>query len=203
MNLQKWYPVTRLRSFFFVTMMIWLIVSSMRIFPYYLSYFNEFCGGPSKGHFFLSDSNLSWGQGQKELGRYISKEKIGDFKFFSSFGNQAEHNYYKIEYQPWETQDFYIPSEGIYIIDVFDLHNIIMSDKEKFLFFKLVEPREIIANIFWLYEIRYKGETPKDFLRKCWMSNEENGYLFWGLRGRTRELFNRSYGSSHLVWKNY
>ncbi len=40
----------------------WAFASALRIHPHYLSYFNEIVGGPNKGHEYLLDSNIDWGQ---------------------------------------------------------------------------------------------------------------------------------------------
>ncbi len=44
------------------TAMIWLLVSSLYVYPHSLSYFNEVAGGSSNGHFHLLDGNVDWGQ---------------------------------------------------------------------------------------------------------------------------------------------
>lgn len=38
------------------------IVSTLRVYPHQLAYFNEFSGGPDNGHRHLLDSNIEWGQ---------------------------------------------------------------------------------------------------------------------------------------------
>jgi hypothetical protein len=40
----------------------WIAIASLVAHPHYLSYFNEFAGGPSRGHRYLLDANLDWGQ---------------------------------------------------------------------------------------------------------------------------------------------
>ncbi len=40
----------------------WAVVSSLWYYPHSLSYFNELVGGPKNGHYYLLDSNISWGQ---------------------------------------------------------------------------------------------------------------------------------------------
>jgi 4-amino-4-deoxy-L-arabinose transferase-like glycosyltransferase len=41
---------------------VWIAIASLVAHPHYLSYFNELVGGPSKGHRYLLDANLDWGQ---------------------------------------------------------------------------------------------------------------------------------------------
>jgi hypothetical protein len=43
-------------------LLAWSIVSSARVFPHSLGYFNEFGGGPYGGHYHLGASNIDWGQ---------------------------------------------------------------------------------------------------------------------------------------------
>lgn len=49
---------------------LFVAVSSLRTFPYYLPYSNEAFGGPSKTHLNLHDSNADWGQ---DLGRLAGR----------------------------------------------------------------------------------------------------------------------------------
>ncbi len=46
-------------------------VSSLRAFPNYLPYSNEFWGGPAKTYRVLTDSNVDWGQGLPAVKRYL------------------------------------------------------------------------------------------------------------------------------------
>ncbi len=51
----------------------WAAVSTMRIHPHYLSYFNELAGGPDNGWRYLADSNIDWGQDLLEFKTWIDK----------------------------------------------------------------------------------------------------------------------------------
>ncbi|MDD5544897.1 MAG: glycosyltransferase family 39 protein, partial [Acidobacteriia bacterium] len=64
-------------------MLGWHIVSSLLAFPYSLSYFNEFVGGPSKGIYWLDDSNIDWGQELKGVKRYMDLNGIRVITLFS------------------------------------------------------------------------------------------------------------------------
>lgn len=50
--------------------------SSLRSYPHYLAYFNEFIGGPKNGYKYLVDSNLDWGQDLKFLKKYLDGKDI-------------------------------------------------------------------------------------------------------------------------------
>ena len=67
---------------------------ALRIHPDPLAYFNEIAGGPHRGHRYLVDSNLDWGQDLKALKRYLDDNGIATVKL-SYFGS-AEPAYYGI-----------------------------------------------------------------------------------------------------------
>jgi hypothetical protein len=54
-----------------VLLAAWQAVSVVGIAPYYLSYFNSFCGGPYEGYRYLVDSSLDWGQDLPSLRREL------------------------------------------------------------------------------------------------------------------------------------
>lgn len=54
----------------------WYLLENIKIFPYYLAYFNQVIGGPSQGYKYVVDSNLDWGQDLKRLAQWIEKNNI-------------------------------------------------------------------------------------------------------------------------------
>ncbi|MGA5302606.1 ArnT family glycosyltransferase [Nucisporomicrobium flavum] len=60
----RWAKVTA------AVLAVFVAVSSLRTFPYYLPYSNEAFGGPEKTHLRLHDSNVDWGQ---DLGRLADR----------------------------------------------------------------------------------------------------------------------------------
>jgi len=95
---RTWLAPLLISTLVFVT-----ALSSLRIVPHQLAYFNEFVGGPEQGYRYLSDSNLDWGQDLKGLKAYIEKEKL-PIIYLSYFGT-APPSYYGIRYQ-------YVPGKG-------------------------------------------------------------------------------------------
>jgi hypothetical protein len=53
--------------------LLWLVGANLYIHPHYLSYFNELIGGPARGHLYLADSNVDWGQDLKRLAAYARR----------------------------------------------------------------------------------------------------------------------------------
>jgi hypothetical protein len=72
-------------------------ISSLHVAPHQLAYFDKFFDGPDRGHYYLSDSNLDWGQDLKGLKAHMEKEKL-PIIYLSYFGT-APPSYYGIRYQ--------------------------------------------------------------------------------------------------------
>jgi hypothetical protein len=72
----------------------WLIVATLWIHPHFLAYFNELIGGPRRGHLYLADSNIDWGQDMKRLARYARSHPGEAFKlsYFGS-GNPLKYGF--------------------------------------------------------------------------------------------------------------
>lgn len=58
------------------SLLMWLMAANAWIYPHYLSYFNEFIGGPSQGYKYLADSNVDWGQDLLRLSDYMQAESL-------------------------------------------------------------------------------------------------------------------------------
>jgi 4-amino-4-deoxy-L-arabinose transferase-like glycosyltransferase len=63
----------RRRAVIPVLLCLWLAGTTLLHAPNYLSYFNLIAGGPSRGHEFLCDSNIDWGQDLIELKAWLDK----------------------------------------------------------------------------------------------------------------------------------
>ena len=66
--------------------------------PDYIAYFSEICGGPARGHLYLADSNLDWGQDLLRLRSYMEKNHIPSVAI-SHFG-LVDPVVYGIDYVP-------------------------------------------------------------------------------------------------------
>jgi len=79
-------------------LLAWFVGEAAFIFPQHLAYFNEFVGGPARGHRYLVDSNLDWGQDLIRLRREMERRNIDRVKL-SYFGSALPERY-GIDYQP-------------------------------------------------------------------------------------------------------
>jgi hypothetical protein len=85
----------------------WIGVSSLRIHPHYLAYFNEAAGGPRHGHEWLVDSNLDWGQSLPALRAWMDAHGVDEVNL-AYFGT-ADPAYYGIRYQYLPSYDYLRP----------------------------------------------------------------------------------------------
>jgi hypothetical protein len=63
---------------------IWLVIGTVRNYPHFITYTNEFSALAGKKYEIFSDSNLDWGQGLISLNKYIlqTKPKAVRFSYF-------------------------------------------------------------------------------------------------------------------------
>ncbi|MFC9910736.1 glycosyltransferase family 39 protein [Streptomyces sp. NPDC127197] len=77
-------------------LVIFVAVSSLRTYPYYLPYSNEAFGGPEKTRLRLHDSNVDWGQ---DLGRLADRlrERHGGERIWLVYKGSGVPSFYGIE----------------------------------------------------------------------------------------------------------
>jgi hypothetical protein len=95
----------------------WMVVSSLSIYPYCLSYFNELVGGPTKGHEHLIDASIDWGQGMFDLKRWYDRNPEARPLYLDLFNN--------VEMKRFGIEELPIPhplSPGWYAISLHRLH---------------------------------------------------------------------------------
>jgi hypothetical protein len=62
-------------------LLLWQLVTTMRVAPNYMAYGNEGWGGPLQVRRYLSDSNVDWGQQLKTVKQYLDRNHITDCWF--------------------------------------------------------------------------------------------------------------------------
>jgi 4-amino-4-deoxy-L-arabinose transferase-like glycosyltransferase len=77
---------------------LWLAAESARIYPYGISYFNQWAGGPNNGWRYLADSNNDWGQDWPQVARYAEEHGV----------EEVEFSYFGLD-RPW----FYMPGHQV------------------------------------------------------------------------------------------
>jgi len=149
-----------------------LIIGTFLIAPYYLTYFNEIAGGPDRGRYILSDSNLDWGQDLVGLKNYLDRNNLSSIKL-SYFGISHPTAYgLTTEALPpvrtamndqgaWWLKTYYPldPAPGKYAISVANLMGGIWIDPAEYAFFRDRQPDTTIGNSIYLYTIAPRGEA--------------------------------------------
>jgi len=160
-------------KFFIITLfLVWYIYSCIKIHPWHISYFNEIIGGPENGYKFLTDSNIDWGQGLKELGNWYKKNNLKGI-YLSYFGTGDPH-YYGIKYIPigfvnpmlpemrsGDKISFSSKDNIFFAISVTNLQATYYENKKVFNWLKEIRPYKIISYSIFIYDL-----TDKPFLLK-------------------------------------
>jgi len=133
-----------------------------RVAPNYLAYFNELAGGPGNGYTELVDSNLDWGQGLKELKRWLEEKKIADPVYLCYFGT-ADPRYHGIlhhnlpggyQFEPQQGFDVLKPG-GLIAISATSLQGVYLSVANRKIWREVLEhsvPVGTIGYSIFLYQ---------------------------------------------------
>jgi hypothetical protein len=144
------------------TVLTFTIISSLRIAPHQLAYFNEIIGGPGEGYRYLADSSLDWGQDLKGVKAFMDKEKI-PIIYLSYFGS-APPSYYGIRYQyvpgtwplEWPPPNDIVPPAAprkILAISVNNLQDVFTSHEPLFGWLRLRQPIAKIGYSIFVYDL--------------------------------------------------
>ncbi|MGH7847597.1 MAG: ArnT family glycosyltransferase [Candidatus Binatia bacterium] len=147
--------------------LVFTAISSLRIAPHQLAYFNETIGGPDQGYRYLGDSNLDWGQGLKGIKAYMEEEKL-PIIYFSYFGT-APPSYYGIRYQyvpgtgtlEWPPPADRVPTGAprkILAISVYNLQDVSTPDDPLFRWLWTRQPVAKIGYSIFVYDLTHDQE---------------------------------------------
>jgi Dolichyl-phosphate-mannose-protein mannosyltransferase len=137
-------------------------ISSLRITPHQLAYFNESVGGPAQGYRYLNDSNLDWGQDLKGLKAYMEKEQL-PIIYLSYFGT-APPDYYGIRYQyvagkgalDWPPPSDKVPADAarkILAISVYNLQDVSRPHDPLFSWLWARQPVAKVGYSIFIYDL--------------------------------------------------
>lgn len=97
---EKNLPFKLIKYSILIILILWQAVSVIRIYPHFLSYFNETVGGPNNGYIYTVNSNLDWGQDLKRLKKWIDEEKIDEI-YVDYFGGADSKYHLGEKLKPW------------------------------------------------------------------------------------------------------
>ncbi len=135
-----------------VGLLAWYLFSGLRQSPDFLPYFNEFVGGSEQGVYYLSDSNLDWGQDLSQLVEFMAENPEAQFSYFGP-GDTA---WAGIEQRPLTDYDGFAPANpapGSYAISASHIQGIQLKDWDFFDWFRRQEPVGNLGHSILLYEV--------------------------------------------------
>ena len=86
-------------------LLVWYIVGSVRAYPHFISYANEFAGPAGSRYQLLTDSNIDWGQSLPDIADFVRREQPGHLSF-SYFGRDNGNPYGLMSNRAWESYRF-------------------------------------------------------------------------------------------------
>ncbi len=134
------------------------IISAFLIYPHYLAYFNILVGGPDRGHEYLIDSNIDWGQDLKGLGIWVRENNLeNETMSLAYFGHEPPELRGITRYKQLKCFE----TTGLVAISVNVLQNINMRDGECSAWLNKYSPIEKIGYSIFVYNI-----TNPDLMQK-------------------------------------
>lgn len=85
---------------FVVALCGWYLYENLKVYPYYLTYFNQVAGGPEGGHLYVVDSNLDWGQDLRRFADWVNRKQINKISF---------------DYFGWSDQTYFLKDKLVWI----------------------------------------------------------------------------------------
>ncbi|MFA6183573.1 MAG: glycosyltransferase family 39 protein [Parcubacteria group bacterium] len=82
-------------------LLVWVVAEPIINYPYYLSYFNQFAGGPKNGYHYVTDSNADWGQDLKRFKTFLDQHPEIDNIRLNYFGGGKPEYYLGSKFTDW------------------------------------------------------------------------------------------------------
>jgi hypothetical protein len=146
---------------FIFVFLSWYALSSLSVFPYYLTHFNELVGGHKNGYIYVTDSNLDWGQDLKRLTKWVEKQGIDKIKV-DYFGGATVEYYLGEKYEEWHGDWNPEDAKGSYlsVSATFLQQGRAIPDKgfdkptDCYMWLNKYEPVTVIGNSIFVYYIK-------------------------------------------------
>jgi hypothetical protein len=155
-------------------LLLWSVVSSLRLFPHQEAFFNELAGDWDHWSELLVDSNLDWGQDLPALRQVMDQQGIPDVNL--AYFGKAVPEKYGVRYRPLfsylrfmegielNAYNPYTPEPGWYAISAtslrLGLHQ--AENLDLYAFFRNRRPDARAGYSIYLYNITYPAATPVD-----------------------------------------
>jgi hypothetical protein len=153
------YPRRPISLAGFCLFAFWYILGAWSVFPHYLTFFNEFAGGPDGGYRYLADSSVDWGQGLKTLKRHLDEQDVQPV-YLAAFSS-IDPALYDLQFRPIPptmgapitlTARFN-PRPGVYAISPVPLQGVWVLDPDTYDWFRHRQPVERVGHNFFIYNV--------------------------------------------------
>ncbi len=132
-----------------VALLFWHAYEAIRIYPDYLSHFNQLIGGPDQGHRYLRDSNIDWGQDLKGVAEWAHENHHGEITLVTISPVDMKKAY-GVEWRLMAPEENLQPGPYVYALG---LHNF---DTAKWT--QHIKPDKIVGHSVWIYDFTKKGD---------------------------------------------
>ncbi|HOW28013.1 MAG TPA: hypothetical protein PK876_05895 [Elusimicrobiota bacterium] len=144
--------------------------TTLMVSPFFISYFNEAVGGSRHGYRYMSDSNVDWGQGLRELKRYMVRQNIRGI-YLSYFGT-GDPRAYGIAYVPvagitmppmtGDSIDAFSSPRTLFAISATNYQHTYYADKNLFRWLRQRDPVALVARSILVFDITDDADARRE-----------------------------------------
>lgn len=165
-------PARRLAYGALAVLLLWFVVSVLRVYPHQDAYFNELAGDWPQWSSYLVDSNLDWGQDLPALHDWLIEHGVERVNL--AYFGKAVPETYGVQYQPLPGYLRFVegvelnaynpitPEPGWYAISATSLRLGLLqpANVDLYAFFRDQQPVGRAGYSIYLYEVRYPADLP-------------------------------------------
>ena len=149
-------------------LLVWQMVTCVRVAPAYMAYGNEAWGGPGAVHKYLSDANDDWGQQLNAVRRYLDSRGVKNCWFAYFADVVVDMKYYGVPCKRLPTQEtlywiklpMEVPPEidGTVLISDSDLEGFELGEGKlnPYEEFRHIQPTALIDGGVWVFDGHFK-----------------------------------------------
>jgi Dolichyl-phosphate-mannose-protein mannosyltransferase len=134
------------------------------VFPHYLAYANELFGGPSRLPFYLSDSNIDWGQDLYRLPAYMQTHGVRDIRLASFSYLQPTRYGMRIQVLPaclptYDRSELATDIPQLLAISVSVLNGACSGNVGQYAWLRQRQPTSILGYSIYIYDITHDADA--------------------------------------------
>jgi hypothetical protein len=134
---------------FLILLLCWLVLETLFVAPYFLSYFNELSGGVWNGYHYVTDSNYDWGQDMLRLQSFVNAHPEIDKIAVDYFGGSNPKYYLGNKEVDWSSSKGDPTAQGIHWLAV-SVNTLELATQP----LAADEPRAVADSYPWLTALR-------------------------------------------------